>query len=134
MLLYKCKNLNLLDIIRILCRMHLLIQQLLQCQDLIMLVHPCIHLDRTQSTQMQITSSLNSENCLRTSHTDIQMQDSQGKPTVHRYVGVTSLKFQVLLNCRREKIGHSGGNWRHIKQVLGYGGNQVCFVDGKINN
>ena len=33
----------------------------------------------------------------------------------------------------REHIGRIGGNWRHIREVLGYTGTQVCFVDGLVS-
>ncbi|XP_013391518.1 uncharacterized protein LOC106159686 [Lingula anatina] len=32
----------------------------------------------------------------------------------------------------RERQGAIGGSWRHIKQVLGYGGAQICFIDGLV--
>lgn len=33
----------------------------------------------------------------------------------------------------RERQGRIGGSWRHIKEVLGYTGSQVCFVDGLVS-
>lgn len=31
----------------------------------------------------------------------------------------------------RERHGNVGGSWRHIREVLGYGGSQLVFVDGR---
>jgi len=33
----------------------------------------------------------------------------------------------------RERMGRIGGTWRHIREVLGYTGSQVCFVDGLVS-
>lgn len=33
----------------------------------------------------------------------------------------------------RERMGRIGGSWRHIREVLGYTGTQVCFVDGLVS-
>ena len=30
-------------------------------------------------------------------------------------------------------MGRIGGSWRHIREVLGYTGSQVCFVDGLVS-
>ncbi|XP_064603908.1 uncharacterized protein LOC135469241 [Liolophura sinensis] len=32
----------------------------------------------------------------------------------------------------RSRQGRIGGSWRHIKEVLGHGGSQICFVDGLV--
>lgn len=32
----------------------------------------------------------------------------------------------------RERQGRIGGSWRHIKEVLGHGGGQICFIDGLV--
>ena len=53
------------------------------------------------------------------------------KPRKHTVMSNGILKVMAFYAYRLHE-GRIGGAWRHIKEVLGYRGSQICFVDGKL--